>query len=440
MKKAKPLNIQNSESLWRRGILVTPMGVQTFSKGPNQYVEGVAPKYIERGKGSHVWDVDKNEYIDYTMALGPITLGYCYDAIDQAICEQLKKGITLPLIHPIEVEVSEMLRDVIPCAEMVRFAKNGSDATTGAIRVARAYTGRDLVVVCGYHGWHDWYIGSTTRNLGVPEATQKLTLKFQYNDLDSLKKVFKQYPEQIACVIIEPVEFEPPKKGFLNSVKEITHANGAILIFDEIITAFRLAIGGAQEYYGVIPDLATLGKGVANGMPMGILCGRADIMRLFKDVFLSFTFGGETLSLAAVKRGIEIFKKEPVIQHMAHIGSLLRDGLNTIASELGISHFVKGIGLDFWPAFLFTATEGWTGKQLQSLFQQEIVRRGILARAGMMICYSHSEEDVQKTIEVFRKSLEVVKKAVKTGNVLNWLDGKVIATIIRDPSKTDKLT
>src|SRR3989338_2144955 len=184
--KAKRLNTANSQKLWDRAISVVPGGVQTFSKAPNQYVNGVAPKFIEKAKGSHVWDVDGNEYIDYVLGLGPVTLGYCFEEVNRAITEQLQKGISFSLIHPLEIEVAEMIKGIIPCAEMVKFAKNGSDVTAAAIRIARAYTGRDFVAACGYHGWHDWYIGSTSRNLGVPKETQKLTLRFKYNDIDSL--------------------------------------------------------------------------------------------------------------------------------------------------------------------------------------------------------------------------------------------------------------
>ena len=251
-----------------------------------------------------------------------------------AVPEEGMSNVTLSF----DVGAQSLIRDIVPEND-VRFgvffgdvtqpsiAKNGSDVTAAAIRIARAYTGRDFVAACGYHGWHDWYIGSTSRNLGVPKETQKLTLRFKYNDIDSLKKIFQVYKDKIACVIMEAVEFEPPEKFFLEAVKDIAYANEAILIFDEVIMGFRLALAGAQEYYKVIPDMACFGKGIANGMPLSVLCGSAKIMELFREVFFSTTFAAETLSLAAAKATINVYKREPVIAHIAKIGASIKSKL-----------------------------------------------------------------------------------------------------------------
>src|SRR3990167_8368081 len=247
---------------------IIPSATQTFSKGPQLYPFGVSPIFLEKGRGSHVWDVDGNEFIDYPMALGAVLLGYTYPVVDAAILQQLRSGINYTLPHSLEGELAGLLTDVIPCAQMVRFGKNGSDATAGAVRAARAFTGRDKIACCGYHGWQDWFIGTTTRNKGVPKATADLTIPFNYNDLESLKKVFQANKGQIAAVIMEPVGVIEPTGDFLNKVKELTHANGALLIFDEMVTGFRWSLGGAQEYFGVIPDLACFGKALGNGMPI----------------------------------------------------------------------------------------------------------------------------------------------------------------------------
>ncbi|MCL5072157.1 MAG: aminotransferase class III-fold pyridoxal phosphate-dependent enzyme, partial [Actinobacteria bacterium] len=318
--------IKESNNIYKEAKKLIPCQTQCLSKGPTQFVDGVAPKYLKKGKGCRVWDVDGNEYIDYGMGLGPIILGYCYDAVDKAIINQLKDAIILTQMHPLEVEVAQLLVDTIPCAEMVRYGKNGSDVTSAAIRLARAYTGRDIIACCGYHGWQDWYIAVTERNAGIPEAVRKLTKQFKYNDIDSLIKIFDKYKGNVACVIMEPMGVVFPKNDFLNKVKELTHKNKAILIFDEVITGFRWSLGGAQEYFNITPDLATFGKAMANGMPLSALVGKKEIMQKLEDVFFSFTFGGEILSLAAAKATINEMKKKNVIEHIHKMGTILAKG------------------------------------------------------------------------------------------------------------------
>jgi len=288
---------RNSEEMLARALKVIPLGTQTFSKSRTQYPHGVSPFFMSKGQGSHLWDVDGNEYIDFISSLAAVTLGYRDPDVDAAVKAQLEDGVIFSLPSPLEIKVSEKIVEMVPCAEMVRFGKNGSDATTGAIRVSRAYTGREHVAVCGYHGWQDWYIGSTPRNLGVPKCTQELTHAFVYNDVESLRAIFDAYPDQVAAVILEPAGPVLPAEGFLEAVRDLTHERGAVLVFDETITGFRLALGGAQEYFGVTPDLATFGKGLANGYPVSAVAGKAEIMQLMEEVFFSFTFGGELLSL-----------------------------------------------------------------------------------------------------------------------------------------------
>ena len=261
----------NSELLLERALKSIPLGTQTFSKSKTQYPYGVSPYFIKKGKGSHVWDVDNNEYIDFINGLASVTLGYNDPDVNAAVLEQLDNGVTFSLPHPLEFIVAEKIIEMVPCAEMVRFGKNGSDATAGAIRLARAYTHRDHVAVCGYHGWQDWYIGATARNLGVPESTRRLTHTFTYNDIESLSVIFKQWPDKVAAVIMEPMNSTEPKDDFLLMVEELTHQNGALFIFDETITGFRYANGGAQEFFGITPDLATFGKGMSNGYPCQLL-------------------------------------------------------------------------------------------------------------------------------------------------------------------------
>ena len=309
-----------SEAYLERARRTIPLGSQTFSKSLTQYPYGVSPYFIQRAKGSRVWDIDGNEYIDFVSSLASITLGYSDPTVDTAVRAQLEEGVIFSLPHPIEAEVAELICEMVPCAQMVRFGKNGSDATSGAIRLARAYTQRDRVAVCGYHGWQDWYIGSTARHRGVPQAVRDLTHNFAYNDLASIEAQFAAHPGEFAAVILEPMNVTEPAPGFLEGLKAATHAHGALLVFDETITGFRYGNGGAQALFGVTPDLATFGKGLANGYPVSAVAGRRDVMMLMEEIFFSFTFGGEALSLAAARATLCRLRDEPVCERIAAKG------------------------------------------------------------------------------------------------------------------------
>lgn len=267
------LNFQKSKEYYKKALTIIPGVSQTTSKRPENFAPGAFPIYIERGKGSHVWDVDGNEYIDYLMALGPITLGYSYPAIDEAVKEQLGKGIIFGLMHPLEIEVSQVLIETIPSAEMVRFFKTGAESTSAAVRIARAYTGKEKVLHCGYHGWHDNWAAERESflSLGVPKVLKGYVRSFIFNDFTSeasLEKVLKRNKDEAACIIMETIiQGQRPEDGYLKWVRELADQYKVVLIFDEIITGFRMALGGAQEYFGVIPDLTCLAKGVANGLP-----------------------------------------------------------------------------------------------------------------------------------------------------------------------------
>jgi glutamate-1-semialdehyde 2,1-aminomutase len=267
-----------SEELLERALRTIPLGSQTFSKSKTQYPHGVSPYFVTRGKGGHVWDADGNEYVDFISSLAAVTLGHGDPDVQAAVAAQLEDGVIFSLPHPLEMEVAERLVAMVPCAEKVRFGKNGSDATSGAVRIARAFTGRDHVAVCGYHGWQDWYIGATARNRGVPKAVRELTHTFPFNDLLALEALLASHPAGFAAVMMEPMNVSDPAPGYLQAVKELAHRHGALLIFDETITGFRFANGGAQALFGVTPDLATFGKGIANGYPLAAVAGRADVM------------------------------------------------------------------------------------------------------------------------------------------------------------------
>lgn len=420
-------SLEFSDSLYRRALPLIPGVTQTLAKGPGQYVRGVAPKYLSHGSGSHVWDVDGNEFLDFNMGIGPLSLGYCYPAVDDAIRRQLADGITFSLMHPLEVEVAELIHGVVPNAEMIRFSKTGADVTSAAVRLARAFTGRSNVLCCGYHGWHDWYIGVTDRSMGIPSETKGLTFTFNYNDLQSL---LNSLDRDTAAVILEPVVFDPPQHNFLHQVKEACEENGTILIFDEMWTGFRLALGGAQQYFGVQADLACFSKAIANGMPISVLTGRADIMRLCeKDVFFYTTFGGEALSLAAAKATIEELRSKAVPEYLARCGRMLRDGIDAMLAELGMS-YVGCKGMDCRTMLTFSESAG-DPLLMKSYVQQELISRGILWSGFHTMCYSHSAKDIETTLAAYREILPMLDEAVREGGILPRLRGVPVEPVFR---------
>ena len=426
------IRFKNSHEWFERGKRVVPGCSQTFSKGWTQFTFGASPIFLRSGKGSRVIDVDGNEYIDYPMGLGPIILGHNYPSVTDAVMQQMQDGTTFSLPHPLEVELAEMLVDIIPCAEMVRFAKNGSDATSGAIRLARAYTGKDIIACCGYHGSQDWYIGTTTRNKGVPKAVQELTIPFEYNNIESLKRIFAEHPGQIAAIIMEPFGVEEPRDGFLQEVRDLALHEGALLIFDEILTGFRLALGGAQEYFGVTPDLACFGKAMGNGHPIAAVVGPSEIMHLFDDeVFFSFTFGGETVSLAAAIATISEMRQKDVIGHLWEQGQKLKDGYNVLAQEFNVERYSKCVGLAPRTVVTFKGETDAESLVFKSLFQQECLKRGVLFSGNHNICYSHSNADLDYTLRTYRAAMEILAKAIKSGNTLQKLEGQTIQPVFR---------
>lgn len=404
---------KKSEEMLERALQSIPLGTQTFSKSRTQYPYGVSPYFIKKGLGSKVWDIDGNEYIDFINSLCAVTLGYNDPDVTQAIREQLEDGVIFSLPHPLEVEVSEKIVEMVPCAEMIRFGKNGSDATAGAVRIARAYNGREHVAVCGYHGWQDWYIGSTTRNLGVPLSTRGLTHSFVYNNLDSLKEIFNKYPDQIAAVIMEPMTLVPPEDDFLQKVKTLAHQNGALLVFDETITGFRFARGGAQEYFGVIPDLATFGKGLANGYPLSVVAGKKEVMKLMEEIFFSFTFGGESLSLAASLATLTKLQNKPIIEGLYTQGQKIIEGVNALIHKHQMESVLSITGNPTWSFFQFKDTETCTQLEIKTLFMQEVFARGIMILSTHNISYAHTDGDISTLIQTYEEVFTIIKKAVE---------------------------
>jgi glutamate-1-semialdehyde aminotransferase len=413
-----------SDELWERGKKVIPCGTQTLGKSPIGFIDGVAPKYLSHGDGGRVWDVDGNEYIDCWLACLPITFGHRVKEIDEAIAEQMStSGITFSLMHPLEVEVAEALREDISIAEQARFAKNGSDVCAAAVRLSRHLTNRDKVVTLGYHGFHDWYIGSTDRYFGIPQAVADLTLRFAYNDIAGLKKLFDENKDEIACVIMEPAIFDNPENDFLNEVKELCHKEGALLVFDEMLTGYRFSRNGAMSFYGVEPDLATFGKGIANGMPIGMLVGPEEHMRGFEEVFLSTTYGGETTALAAALAGLKYHRQHDVVGHMWRIGQVVLDNFKLEIEKRDLGDRVSAIGFPVRQTLGFKDADGNPDFDLAGLYQQEMLKNGVLCNAGLGFCHKHDENDAMHVVRSFAKALDRMKQAVDEGDIKKHLEG-----------------
>lgn len=424
--------------LRRKAHGLIPGGCHTYAKGDDQY-PFEAPSFITRGAGCHVWDTDGNEFVEFGMGLRAVTLGHAFDPVVDAACRQMKLGNNYTRPALIEVDYAEELCAVIPCADMVKFAKDGSTVTTAAIKLARAFTGRDQVAYCMDHpffSYNDWFIGTTSLIGGIPEDGAVHSFGFRYNDIESLEVLFKQHPEQIACVIMEPEREDPPEHDFLQQVRGLCIRYGAVLIFDEMITGFRWAIGGAQETHNVVPDLATFGKALANGFALSALVGRRDIMELGgidhdKDrVFLlSTTHGAENHAIAAARAVLGIYQEEDVVGHLHAQGQKLLDGANEISSRLGMDAFFRVHGR---PCNLAYQTLGDDGKPSQihrTLFLQELIKHGVIA-PSFVLSYSHTDEDVAQTLHAIESALRTLKRAIG-GDLRQYIVGDVIKSVYR---------
>jgi glutamate-1-semialdehyde 2,1-aminomutase/spore coat polysaccharide biosynthesis protein SpsF len=423
--------IEKSKDWFRRSQKVIPGSAQTFSKGYTQHVQGVAPVFLQRGLGCRVWDVDGNEYIDFIQGLLPNILGYANPEVNAAVAQQLSQGHSFSLPHPLEVELAERLTRLIPCAEMVRFGKNGSDVTAGAVRAARAFTGRERVACCGYHGWQDWYIGSTTRNAGVPVAVRALTHPFPYNDLPALEKLLEEHRGEFAAVIMEPFNFTEPAPGYLTGVKELTHRHGALFIFDEICSGFHFGLGGAQKRYNVVPDLACFGKAMGNGFPIACVLGRADVMKVFEEIFFSFTFGGEVASIAAAMKVLDVLENTDVLTRIETNGRVLQDGFNALAKVAGLSDRLSCVGDPSWSLVRFRDADGKDSLLLRSLVSQELVKRGILALVTHNLTAAHDHLAIQQTLETYASVMKTVAGWLQDPQPERFLEGDVIQSVFR---------
>jgi len=422
-----------------RLLKAIPGGAHTYSRGYDQYPIN-APEILKRGKGAYIYDIDENEFLDYGMALRAVNLGYANEQINQAAYKQMEYGNNLTKPSLIELEAAELLIDTIDSVDMVKFTKNGSTATTAAVKLSRAYTGRMMVARCEeqpFFSYDDWFIGSTPITKGIPQKDIDNTKLFNYNNIESLEKLFQQYPDDIACVILEPSASEHPKDDFLNKVKNLCHQNGAVFILDEMITGFRWHLKGAQYYYNVTPDLCTFGKAMANGFSVAAVAGKREIMELGsiekegqeRLFLLSTTHGAEMNGLGAFVESVKFIKENNVIEHIWDYGKKLIDLMNNLAKEFHIEkNFVAG-GVECSPYYLTFDSEGNNSLGLRTLFSQEMIKHGVMM-PWIAISYAHGDKELEFTESALRKTFEVYQKAVEEGYE-KYLIGDVIKPVFR---------
>lgn len=426
-------SIKRSLELWAEAEKLIPGGSQLISRRPQMFAFGVTPIFAERAEGAYFWDVDGNRYLDMTMSVGAVLLGYCDSDVEKAVDEQQRKSTIFSILHPVEIEMAKLLTEIIPCGEMVRFGKSGGEANAVAVRIARAFTGRDKVAFCGYHGWHDWYLsanlaGPTSLDShllpgvnarGIPKVLLGTSLPFEYNNIDSLKKIFEENRGEIACVIMEASRIQLPGEGFLQQIRNITRENGSLLIFDEVVTGFRLSLGGAQQLYGVTPDLATYGKTIANGYPLTAITGRREVMEISKDLFISSTFWDDNCSLAAGVATVKKMKRERVSEQVTARGRQYMKEWQRLADRLKISAKIMGTGPS--SCIVFEEFGSITRKQLMTLYVQEMARRGIFGGAVFNVCLSHGDREIELVLGAAEESLAIISKAQSEADLNKYL-------------------
>jgi glutamate-1-semialdehyde 2,1-aminomutase len=426
-----------TRSLQQRAHDLIPGGAHTYAKGDDQYPE-TAPPFIARGQGSHVWDLDGNEYIEYGMGLRSVGLGHAFPRVIDAVRSELAHGCNFTRPSPREVEAAESFLSCVPSAEMVKFAKNGSDATTAAVKLARAYTGRDLIAICdqAFFSTDDWFIGSTAMAAGIPQSIRDLTIKFRFNNAASLQSLFVAHPGQIACVVLEAETAIAPSAGFLAEVRAICDRYGALMVLDEMITGFRWDVGGAQRVYDVVPDLSTFGKAIANGFPLAALAGKREIMergglrRADERVFLlSTTHGAETHSLVAAIATMSVYQDEPVIETLYRRGERLKKGVEDVTKRHGVQDYLHVLGRLCNLVFATKGPDRLASQEYRTLFMQELIARGVLA-PSFVVSYSHTDDDIDRTIEAVDCAAAIYARALDDGP-LHHIEGRPVKPVFR---------
>jgi len=422
-------SVERSYELYRQALEIIPGGTQLISRRPELYAPGLTPPYVSRGKGGRFWDLDDNEYVDFMMCVGASILGYADDAVDEAVIAQIRQGTAYSVSHPLEYELARELIETIPCAEAVRYCKGGGEANTIAVRIARGYTGREKVLFCGYHGWHDWYLAANLENdsvldshllpgirpQGVPRGLAGTALPFRYNDLDSLEQQLDRNRGQVAAIILEASRGGSlPQPGFLEGARALASAHGAVLIFDEVVTGFRLGLGGAQERFGVTPDLATYAKAISNGYAMGAVVGRREVMQVVGDMFVSSTYWSDAVGLAAALATIRELRRRDAFAQIGAFGARFQQRFNELAEEHELP--LRAAGLP--QQFAIAATEGDAASKrgLKDYYVQEMTRRGFFTSFGVNPCYAHGDADLELATAAWHEVFPLMRAALRAGD------------------------
>ncbi|MCD2190218.1 glutamate-1-semialdehyde 2,1-aminomutase [Actinomycetospora sp. SF1] len=418
---------------------MVPGGAHTYARGDDQYPEGMAP-IIERGHGARVWDADGNEFVEYGMGLRAVTLGHGYAPVLDAVRDVLGRGISFTRPSTLEVAAAEDFLATVTGADMVKFAKNGSDATTAALRLARAATGRDLVAVADqpFFSVDDWFIGTTGMHAGIPAATRDATVRFGFNDLDSLRALFAAHPDRIAAVFMEAATgMVAPEPGFLAAVRDLCTAHGTVLVFDEMITGFRWAAGGAQEVHGVVPDLSTWGKAMGNGFPIAALAGKRELMELGglatdegRVFLLSTTNGPEAVGLTAFRAVVQAYRTEDPVAAMRRAGERLAAGANAAIEAEGLQDHLLVAGHPNCLVFLTRDADGLPSQEYRTLFLAELLRGGVLGQS-FVVSAAHTDADVDRTVQAVADAVPTYRKAIEHGSTEGLLRGRPVAPALR---------
>ncbi len=395
--------MQKNQALYKRASSCMPWGTQTNAKRLQPGLADVMPAFIERAAGCRLWDVDGREFIDYRSALGPIILGYCHPQVDAAVREQMKKGVLFSMASPIELQAAEAIMENVPWLEQIRFMKTGADACTSCVRLARAYTGREDILTCGYHGYHDIF-ALNWPNPGVPNAIRETVHEVAFNDLEAVDRIFNDHGETLAAAIVVPDDWGVERGGaFLKRLRQHCDKAGTLLVFDEVLTGFRLGLAGAQEYYGVTPDLAAYAKAMANGYPVSAFAGKREFMSVLEETIITTTYAGETLSLAACCATMKIMREEGVQQHIFAMGRRLRDGFDEILRESGLP--IQAAGTAPVPYLHFCSGDKQQDQILKDRLFSSLFERGVFPNDVWLINHAHQNADIDQTLDMFRKSV-----------------------------------
>ena len=426
-------SVRRSLEIYERARALIPGTTQLISRRPTRAALGVSPIYAERAKGCRIWDVDGNEYIDWTSAVGPVILGYADDVVDDAVRAQIARGAIYSIVQESAVELAEELVRIVPSAEMVRYCKGGGEACTIAVRIARGVTGRDKVLFCGYHGWHDWYQAANLgaerlaehlfngiEPIGVPRSLEGTAMPFTYGDLEELEGLLQQHAGELACIIMEPMRSGEPPEGYLAGVRDLATRYGVVLIFDEVSSGWRVARGSAQEYVGVTPDMTVFAKAISNGYPMGAVVGKREFMEPASRMFISSAYWDDNIGIAASLACLRELERRDAVAHFNRIGALFKEQVNAAAAAAGLA--AQCVGVAAHPSIRIEVDDPAEAAKVNALFIQENARRGVILATGFMFNCSHGESEVERTAAVVEESFGKIAEGLDRGTIDDLLE------------------